>query len=420
MNIIFGIFIGLLSLMFLVSMHEFGHFLAARKNGVRVLEYGLCFPPRAVAWVHVPQFDEKGKPILKKNGKQAYKWVKLDKKDWDKPQDHLIFSINWLPIGGFCQMDGESDADTRPGTFGDSSFWSKTKILFAGVAANWLIAILVFTVLAWIGMPELLKNQFTVKSDETVDFTYVTVNSIIENSPAERAGFLPGDQIVSINGEPVYSGFDDAFDAYPGETVSYSILRPRSCEGCAPEQLTLTATLNKAGNEWGYLLGARMTSDQVYRRYTWSAPLVGIGTTAQITGETFVGLARFLWDAISGALRQISLNPAVREAGRQALTTASESVSGPVGIIGVIFPSAASSGIRNFLAIVALISASLACMNVLPIPALDGGRWFMIALSRLKHQRLTQEREERLVARTMTGLLIFMAIVTVLDIIRFF
>jgi len=425
MNIFFGILLGLFCLMFLVSAHEFGHFIAARKNGVRVLEYGLCFPPRAVAWVHVPQIDKKGKPILKKNGKQLYKWVKIDKKDWDKPQEHLIFSINWLPIGGFCQMDGESDSDTAKGTFGASSFWSKTKILFAGVAFNWLIAIVVFTVLAWIGMPEFLENQFRIKTDETIEYQYVSVDSVIENSPAERAGFLPGDKIVSVNGEKVYSGYDEAFDAYPGQKVEYNILRAPQDKLCDPnpcpsEDLTLEATLNDADNEWGYLLGINMSSSQVYRRYTWSAPLVGIGTTAQITGETFVGLGKMLWQLISGALSQISFNPTIREAGRDSLVQASESVSGPVGIVGVIFPSIAQTGIKNILFMLALISVSLACMNVIPIPALDGGRWLMILISRLKHERLTKEKEERLVAKTMIGLLIFMAIVTILDIIRFF
>lgn len=409
MNIFFGILIGLFCLILLVTIHEFGHFLMARKNGVRVLEFGICFPPRAVAWVHKKSKD--------KNGKITYKWEKLKKEDWGKPQDDLVFSINYLPIGGFCQMDGESDADTRPHTFGSATFWQKTKILFGGVAMNWLFAIIVFTILAWTGMPVFLNNQFSIKNDESVEFTPVLVTSVVENSPAERAGFKVGDEIFTINNVDVYSAYDSAFSDFAGQTIEYKIKRR---EEDTEKDLTLTATLNEEGNEWGYLLGVSMKSDQVYRHYTWSAPLVGIGTTFQLTGETFSGLANMLWQVISGTFSQLSFDGSIRESGREALTAAGESVTGPVGIIGVLFPSVASSGFRHTAFMAALISVSLACMNVLPIPALDGGRFLMIFLARLKHQRLTKEREERLVTRTMIGLLIFMALVTLLDIIRFF
>ena len=114
MDIFIGVIVGLIVLMLLVTAHEFGHFIMARRNGVRVLEFGICFPPRAIAWVKDPK---------------TKKWKKIPRKDWKKPQEGLVFSLNWLPIGGFCQMDGESASDSREGTFGKASFWSKTKIL---------------------------------------------------------------------------------------------------------------------------------------------------------------------------------------------------------------------------------------------------------------------------------------------------
>ena len=154
MNIVFGIIIGLLILMLLVVAHEFGHFIMARRNGVKVNEFGIGFPPRAVAWVKKPVEvkDKDGKTITQQ------KWVKIPKSEWEKPQKSLVFSINWLPIGGFCSMDGESAADKRKGTFGAASFWAKTKILFGGVAMNWLAAFVILTVLAWTGMPQLIPN----------------------------------------------------------------------------------------------------------------------------------------------------------------------------------------------------------------------------------------------------------------------
>ena len=105
---------GLLMLMFLVTAHEFGHFIAARKNGVDVEEFGICFPPRAIAWRKVDG-----------------KWRRLKKKEWKNPPGKgLIISLNWLPIGGFCQMHGESDADNRKGSFGKATYWQKTKNKF--------------------------------------------------------------------------------------------------------------------------------------------------------------------------------------------------------------------------------------------------------------------------------------------------
>lgn len=413
MNIIFGILIGIFCLIFLVTAHEFGHFIMARKNGVRVLEFGICFPPRAIAW---------------KKGKDG-KWHKLPKSEWEKPQDSLVFSLNWLPIGGFCQMDGESDADTKKGTFGASSFWSKTKILFGGVAMNWLIAMLIFTLLAWIGMPVFLENQFSIDSDKTLDYSYVEVTSVVENSPAERAGFKAGDKIKSVNGIEVYTAYDEAFSDFAGEEIKYEIVRTDNNDTCIAQfespcpnkqSLTLTAKLNEAGNEWGYLLGVSMSSDQVYAHYTWSAPIVGIGTTIQLTGETFKGLGVMLWNLVSGTFKQLSFNSETRESGREAISLASESVSGPVGIVGVLFPSFAKTGFSNIAFLFALISVSLACMNVLPIPALDGGRWLMIFIARLRHKRLSKETEEKAVAKAMIILLLLAAVVTILDIFRLF
>ena len=119
MNIVFGVIIGFLILMLLVVAHEFGHFIAARRNGVTVEEFGIGFPPRAVAWLKNPEYDKWKKTGRK--GKRPKKWLKFPRSEWDKNQNSLIFSINYLPIGGFCQMKGESDSDKRPHSFGQAS-----------------------------------------------------------------------------------------------------------------------------------------------------------------------------------------------------------------------------------------------------------------------------------------------------------
>ena len=399
METFLGIVVGLFVLMFLVTAHEFGHFIMARRNGVKVLEFGICFPPRAIAWV---------------KDKKTGKWTKINRKDWNKPQDGLVFSLNWLPIGGFCQMDGESATDDRKGTFGNASLKSKTKILFGGVAVNWLIAIIIFTVLAWTGMPTFVDNQFTIDSDTTLVTKPISIVEVVEDSPAAKAGLIAGDQIISVDGQILVSTNDisDHNAAHAGEDVTYFIRHQDDTEN------NYNIRLNPADSE--FLLGITMKSDQILSYSTWSAPIVGVGVTAQLTGETFRGVGIMLWNIVSGTFSQFSADTTVRENGQAALAAAGDSVSGPIGIIGIIFPSFTASGLTNLAFLTALISVSLACMNVLPIPALDGGRWLLIAIYKLRGKKLDKSIEEKIVARAFVILLALIAAVTILDITRFF
>ena len=433
MDIFLGVVVGFLVLMLLVIAHEFGHFLAARKNGVNVLEFGIGFPPRAVAWRKDPKTG-KWKRLPKKEWEKekVTKVVYSDAKDKSLTQKGMIFSINWLPIGGFCQMDGESDADTRAGTFGKANFWSKTKILFAGVAMNWLVAIIILTVLAWVGMPEFLDDQFTVSQDTKVDFVPVQVTSVADDSPAAKGGIQTGDLILGIKtadgvealNQISSNGIRDYNEGHPGEEVTYIVQSP-GAEQCTElpcrqdENLPVkdvTVTLNSADAD--YLLGVTMTASQKTLYSTWSAPVVGIGVTAQITGETFKGLGIMVWNLITGIGSQFSPDLAVRENGQQAISAVGDSVSGPIGIIGVLFPAFTAAGPTNLAFLAALISVSLACMNVLPIPALDGGRWFLIAIYKIRGKKLSKETEEKIVSRAFMVLLALIVIVTVLDIVR--
>ncbi|MBQ9180711.1 site-2 protease family protein, partial [Candidatus Saccharibacteria bacterium] len=146
----------------------------------------------------------------------------------------------------------------------------------------------------------------------------------------------------------------------------------------------------------------------------------GAGVTLQITGETFKGVGDLIWNTISGVGQLFSADETVRENGQAALGAVGDSVSGPVGIIGVLFPSFTAAGPTNLAFLAALISISLACMNVLPIPALDGGRWLLFAIYKLRRKTLTKATEQKIVARAMYVLLILIAAVTILDITRFF
>lgn len=411
MSVVIGIIVGLLILMLLVTGHEFGHFIAARRNGVDVEEFGIGFPPRAIAWRKV-------------NGK----WRRLKKSEWKKMSGKgLVLSLNWLPIGGFCQMKGESDADTEKGSFGASSFRAKTKILFAGVAMNWLMAFVILTVLALFGMPHFLENQFEVESDtRTVVTQPVTIGEVKSGSPAAKAHLMEGDVVLQMrslgcedescdvpDGERVFIDVPQDlldFDAkYAGQTVYMTYERNG-------ETGMVEMKLNESSEE--FILGAGITGNAVYRS-TWSAPIVGFMTTVQITGETFKGVGQLLWNLITGVVRQLNFfDQSARESGAEAVKQAGDSVSGPVGIIGVLFPNMLSTGFGNLMFLTALISISLACMNVLPIPALDGGRWLLIFIFKLRKKKLTKEVEEKIVGRAFATLLVIVAVVTVIDILR--
>ncbi len=400
MSVILGITIGLFMLMLLVTAHEFGHFIMARRNGVEVEEFGICFPPRAIAWRKV-------------NGK----WRRLKRSEWENaPGEGTILSLNWLPIGGFCQMKGESASDRAKGSFGRTTFWQKTKILFGGVLANWIVAAIILTFLAWAGMPHFIENQFQVEADtEAVGLSNVTINSVEEDSPAKLGGLAKDDEIIgaitSDHEQVDITTVDELLDfneQRAGETVYMRILR----DG---EQMTAAIDLNESDAE--YILGATISGEVVYAS-TWSAPIVGVGVTLQLTGETFKGVGQLLCNLVSGIVKQVNFSEEVRSSGAEELKEAGDSVSGPVGIVGVLFPKVAQNGGRSLWYLVALISISLACMNVLPIPALDGGRWLLIAIFKLRKKKLTKEIEEKVVSRAFMVILAIAFIVTILDITR--
>ncbi len=434
MDIFLGVIVGLLVLMFLVTAHEFGHFLMARRNGVNVVEFGICFPPRAIAWIKDPKTGKWRRYPRSEWKKDKVSRVVYSDGDKSLAQKGMVFSLNWLPIGGFCQMDGESAEDSRKGTFGNAKYWSKTKILFGGVAMNWIIAFIIFTVLAWTGMPEFLEGQFTVASDTRTDVVPVEISSVAENSPAANAGIKEGDFVVSVDGNEFTHGSEiaDYNEAHAGEEVTYTIRRneivcvnqpqcikaPCDCLEEREETNTFETVVKLNPKDSEYLLGVTMATSQALSYSTWSAPVVGAGLTLQLTGETFKGVGVLLWDLISGVGSQFSFDDSVRQAGQEAISEAGDSVSGPVGIIGVLFPAFTSAGPTNLAFLTALISVSLACMNVLPIPALDGGRWLLITIFKIRKKKLTKEVEEKLVSRAFVVLLALIAIVTILDIIR--
>jgi regulator of sigma E protease len=382
--------VGVLILTLLVVAHEFGHYIMARRNGVVVEEFAIGLPPKA--------------------------WSKTLK-------NGVELSLNWLPIGGFCKMQGENDAANKKGDYGKATYWQKTKILFGGVIMNWLVAIVIFTILAAVGMPHLIKNQFTVPADTHVSGdSAVQIAEVIDGSPAKIAGLKEGDKIVRMNGVEITEAIEVSEIARDnaGREVVVEYTR-KHCDKMPWMERTANVTMLEQGNDQGYYFGVSSSqTGLVLYRSTWSAPIVGVATTFQLTAETFRGVGVMLGDLVSGVARQLSTNEATREAGRAAVGKAGEGVAGPVGIVGVLFPQATESGPRTLLMLAGIISLSLAVMNCLPIPALDGGRWFLTTIYKLRRKKLTPETEEKAVSIGFMVLFGLLILITIVDVSRLF
>lgn len=373
-----GVIVGLIILTILVVLHELGHAIMARRNGVEVEEFGIGFPPRAIKLGTV-----KG----------------------------TVVSLNWLAIGGFCKMKGESDSDTGKGTYGAASLLAKTKILLAGVGANFLVAVIIFTILAWCGLPKFIPDQFTTSFDKHGQSGVVKVESVKADSPAQKAGLKKGDQIVSLAGQTVDmpAGLSALTIQHAGKNVAVQLIR---------DQKPLSVEVSLLGKDQASPKLGVETSQQSPStiRSTWSAPIIGLGTALQFFWLTVVGIVGLLANLVVGIVSVVVGTPA----GVQGLAQLGDSVAGPVGILGQIFPTAMSEGIVMLMAITAIISVSLAVMNLLPIPGLDGGRWYLTLWYHCRHKKLTREREEQIVGRGMVFLFGLIIVITIFDIIRQF
>jgi regulator of sigma E protease len=358
----------------------------ARRNGVDVEEFGIGFPPRA--WV---------------------RRIKSKKGDFD-------FTFNWLPLGGFVRLKGEHDADKEPGTFGAAKLPAKVKIMVAGVVVNLLVAFLLLMVVAIMGMPKLVPNQYDVPSDAKTVREDTLIGYIEPGSPAQNAGLQEMDKVVAItdsSGQAVdfknAERFPDATQQLAGQTAMITYQRDgetktvpvtlRGQEEVSQSQKTDSCT-GETYNEKGYL---GITPSQVtVDRYTWSAPVVAAGTTAQFTQMTFAGLGNAVKSVFTGK---------ACEASRQ--------VAGPVGIF-VILQDSSSYGFQFLLLVIAIISLTLAIMNILPIPALDGGRLFVTLIFHGLRKPLSKKTEDIIHGTGFALLMVLFLLITVIDVRRFF
>ncbi len=383
---VFGIvlFIGL------VIVHELGHFLVAKRNGVQAEEFGIFFPPA------------------------IYK--RKTRKGW-------IFSINILPLGGFVKLKGEHDSDVQKGSFGAASLWAKTKIMIAGILMNLVTGIFLLMILSWLGMPQIIPNQYNVTNGSHISNQEVLVTYVLANSPASKIGLKPENQIIALGapGRPQkvnsISDLQHLAKEFAGKKteIIYKSNGNLTQKVVRLETKKVVAASLKTKNPKGYL-GIAITSLTLRRYNIWSGPIEAVGLTWQVISLTFIGLGHALVGLGKLIAGLVTANTVARQHG-QAI--ASSQVAGPVGIY-FILKDGSALGYQYMLLIIAVISLTLAIMNILPIPALDGGRLWLMLISRSIGKPLTARSEEIINAIGMFVLLTLITLVTLVDIHRFF
>lgn len=330
----------------LILIHELGHFFVAKKCGVWVEEFGFGLPPRLF-----------GKKI-----------------------GETIYSINWLPFGGFVRLHGEmsNEGVSKP----KRAFLGKSKlvragIVVAGIVMNLILGLLCFAIVySFLGIP---KEQ-----------GFVQVIEVAKDSPAAAAGLAVNDTIVSINKNPVTKStdFTNLTKENAGKKVALEVKR-----GSMVQKYNITLRANPTDGK--SFLGITVTSEMTYYPPVWQRPFYGAyyGTIASY--DTTISVFRGLWGTVS-------------EVGHGKVP---EGTVGPVGIFAIIY-FVLKQGILPILNLMGLISINLAVLNILPIPALDGGRLFFIGIEAVFGKKVLPKVEA---AFHSVGFLVLLALIIVIS-----
>lgn len=375
----------------LVLAHELGHFVVARLAKVRVLEFGIGFPPRAkvlgrggVSAADVAEYKARRAEAIEQAQGDPEQLERILESPEEPPG--TLYTLHWLPIGGFVKLedeDGENSEDPR--SFGRARLPVKLLILVAGVLMNLLVAFVIFTGIALVGEPAL----------------GITFTQVVPGSPAATAGLQSGDTLTSINGTQ-YSVFDQQFPtdglrALAGQTVVLGILH---ADG-STEQVTVTLRVPTSADQGALgitgLKGAQVGTIDY-------APGEAVAVGAKRTAEAF----GMILDGLGKIGKSIVSNP-----------TAAPPAAGPVGIAVQLGETLKTLGPLYVLYLAGVLSANLALVNVLPFPPLDGGRMLVLVLKALPGGRRISLRAEQMTYAIGFVLLFgFMIWVTVFDVIR--
>jgi regulator of sigma E protease len=414
----------------LVMLHEVGHFVAAKRAGIRVLEFGLGFPPRArklwrgmgrlrigSVWVRTPRnfkypagladgviaearaVEDKGRLLLKSIeliDPERAGAVTTPLKEIAAGGTRLRgevayfdpgtgYTLNWLPIGGFVRMLGEEDP-TAPDSFAAAPKRWRTAVLLAGPGMNVVAALVIFTAAFMLGQL-------------VVDKMSVVIGAVAPGSPAEQAGLQPGDSVVAVDGLPVDQSdtLTDYTRAHLGQTIELTV---RDAGGALRTVDVLARAQPPEGQgPMGVTIGAQALS---YRVEYYSLP-EAVSRGLRATGDALDGMVSLPRLLLSGEISADQARPV-----------------GPVGIgqiTGYALEASVAQGVLfPILNMAGVISVALAVTNLLPLPALDGGRLVFVLIEAVRGKRVAPEKEAIVHFAGMMFLLALAVLITIQDV----
>ena len=354
--VVFGIILGLL-----VFVHELGHFLMAKRAGMRVDEFGFGFPPRLIGF---------------KRGE-------------------TIYSINWIPLGGFVKIAGEDGShEDDPRSFGAKGFWARFGTLIAGVTMNVILAWVLVSIGFGVGLPAVVEEGQEIPPHATLRNVSVGILEVQVGSPAEAAGLKAGDTIFEINHQSV-STIDQVLDLTRqnvGKETEFGIKR-----GSDSMEKMITPRVNPPEGQGPIGIAPGLIG---YLSYPWyEAPVKGAQQTWNFLYLTVTTFAGIIGRMLTGHNAGVAL-------------------SGPVGI-AVLTRDYTQLGIIYLLQFTAILSINLAVINVLPFPALDGGRLLFLVIEKIRGKKMNPRAEMWANTIGFSLLLLLMAVITFKDITRY-
>lgn len=348
----------------LVFVHEFGHFITAKRSGMKVEEFGFGFPPRI----------------------------------WGKRFKGTLYSLNAIPFGGFVRIFGEDGEHRRDsGSFGHGTFWQKLAVVIAGVVMNLALAVVLLMMVNFLGLRVGVFDEETAARATDKKIEILQVES---GSPADTSGLRALDEIRGFrlpDGSIFRTTTPDAVQQYAfanaGQDVVMIIRRGTT-------DVAVSMHLRVPGPEIRGPIGISLAMTGVVHYPWYQAIWRGITSTAMLFVATLVGYGGLVVSLFStGSL--------------------GADVSGPIGI-ATLTGQAARIGINYLLQFMAMISVNLAVLNILPFPALDGGRAVMVLAEKIRGRALSEKIESSINGIGFLILLALMVAVTVRDVIQFF
>ncbi len=372
----FTLVVFILVLSLLVFVHEFGHFWLARRFGVKAEEFGFGFPPRALGIYK----DKQGRWQVVKGNKEV------------KEAPGTIYSLNWIPLGGFVKIKGENGEEAQDeDSFGHKKIWQRVLILSAGVLMNIALTAVLLSIGYMIGLPQSLDSS--LPSQAQVREVHIQIMQVLPDSPAAQAGLKPRDIILGI-GQQTFSNVEQML-AYlkdkAGQPLAYKIKR-----------------------------GHNILTKKITPIVLPDTKTVGIGVSVLAVGKVKYPWYLAWWQGLRSTLALLWL---IVVAFFHLIASlfkgqgVGADLAGPVGI-AQLTGQAARLGFVYLLQFSALLSANLAVINFIPIPALDGGRVMFLLLEKIKGRPVKQELEALIHNIFFALLILLILVITYRDIAR--